>query len=310
LRESLSNCRSTAAASQTVVPTTTAIPVGTPKGKPSATPDYDDNDEERWRPNTAPQQPKPQARSAPGQNKPQPDVGTPDTFWRTNTPAGPNERQEPLRAKDGVTALAGQVLAINGRPLEGVTLQIGTKTARTDRQGRFLLQPLQAGLQTLTIDGRSANQGQRQYGVFVSGIDLVAGKTTILPHTIWLVPLDTKHTVTFDAPTKEEIVLTTPAIPGLEVRIPAGSIVKDQQGRVVTELGITAIPLDKSSFPLPLGQTIPPIFFTVQVGGGGAIAALSPGARIIYPNYTALAPGTRADFRQYEPGVHGWEVYG
>jgi Bacterial Ig-like domain len=45
----------------------------------------------------------------------------------------------PLQAPRGVTALAGQVLLLNGTPLADVTLAIGDRDVRTDRTGRFLL---------------------------------------------------------------------------------------------------------------------------------------------------------------------------
>src|SRR5262249_41361960 len=51
----------------------------------------------------------------------------------------------------------------------------------------------------------------------------------------------------------------------------------------------------------------PPVYFTVQPGG----ATLQPyGAHIVYPNYTHEPPGTRIDFRHYEPTDQGWYVYG
>jgi hypothetical protein len=43
----------------------------------------------------------------------------------------------PLSAPSGATALAGQVLRLNGLPLANVTLRIGTNTAVTDNTGRF-----------------------------------------------------------------------------------------------------------------------------------------------------------------------------
>ncbi|MEU2156246.1 RHS repeat-associated core domain-containing protein [Streptomyces sp. NPDC019396] len=119
-------------------------------------------------------------------------------------------------------------------------------------------------------------------------------------------PLDTKHTVRFDAPATTDIVLKTPKIPGLEVRIPKGSVVRDEKGRPVTELGITAIPIDRPPFPLPKNSVIP-VYFTVQPGG---TYVFPKGAQIIYPNYTREAPGTRVEFMDYDPKKKGWYVYG
>ncbi|MFD8970685.1 RHS repeat-associated core domain-containing protein [Streptomyces sp. NPDC059568] len=121
-----------------------------------------------------------------------------------------------------------------------------------------------------------------------------------------MTPLDTKHTVRFAAPAKTDVVLKTPKIPGLEVRIPKGSVVRDEKGRAVTELGITAIPIDRPPFPLPQNSVVP-VFFTVQPGG---TYVFPKGAQIVYPNYTREAPGTRVEFMDYDPKKKGWYVYG
>src|SRR5262249_38414466 len=44
----------------------------------------------------------------------------------------------PLRARPGVTALAGRALMLDGAPLVGVTFRIDSATAKTDGTGRFL----------------------------------------------------------------------------------------------------------------------------------------------------------------------------
>jgi YD repeat-containing protein len=156
------------------------------------------------------------------------------------------------------------------------------------------------------IDGRGANTNNRAYGVFVVGVDVMDSETTVLPYTVWMPRLDTANYVTISSPATEDIVLTTPRIPGLEVHIPAGSVIRDLEGNVVTELGITALPQDRPPFPLPEGKRLP-VYFTVQPGG----ATIEPfGARVIYPNVMAVAPGTRVDFGHYDPARDGWYVYG
>jgi hypothetical protein len=59
--------------------------------------------------------------------------------WRTGRGLSPWQMLPPLAAPAGVTALAGQVLRLNGRPLAGVTLVIDGHEAESDRTGRFLL---------------------------------------------------------------------------------------------------------------------------------------------------------------------------
>ncbi len=229
-----------------------------------------------------------------------------DAHWLSLRPDPPIASLPPLAAAAGVTALAGQALGLSGRPLAGVAVHAAGQATTTDANGQFLLADLPAGHLVLTVDGRPASDGERSYGSFEIGVDLAAGQTTALEQPVWLPALDTAHTVPLDGPTTDEVVLTTPRIPGLEVHLPAGSTVQDRDGNAVTELGITAIPVDRPPFPLPRGVIVP-IYFTVQPGG----TVVSPyGARIVYPNYHQAAPGTRVDFRHYDPAERGWYVCG
>jgi YD repeat-containing protein len=126
--------------------------------------------------------------------------------------------------------------------------------------------------------------------------------------------LDMSHAVTIQSPTTAEVAVTTPRIPGLEVRIPAHTVIRDHEGRPVTQVSITPVPLDRPPFPLPQGVEVP-IYFTTQPGGA-YVHAYNPdgpkGARLIYPNSGANArpPGTQFDFWHYDPKERGWFVYG
>jgi RHS repeat-associated protein len=211
-----------------------------------------------------------------------------------------------LRAPPGRTALTGHVLKLDGTPLVEVTVRVGKKSARTDAKGRFLLSGISPHATTLVVDGASASTKKRTYGRYDIRIHPVKGRSTHLGFPVWMAPLDTKHTLTFDAPAKADITLTTPQIPGLEVRIPKGSVVRDEHGKAVTELGITAIPVDRPPFPLPKNSVVP-IYFTVQPGG---TYVFPDGAQIVYPNYTDEAPGKRVDFLAYDPERKGWHTYG
>ena len=64
----------------------------------------------------------------------------------------------PLKAAQGVTALAGRALMLDGKPLVGVTLRIDQATATTDGTGRFLLTNVTAGHHEMVIDGRTAHR--------------------------------------------------------------------------------------------------------------------------------------------------------
>jgi RHS repeat-associated protein len=212
----------------------------------------------------------------------------------------------PLQAPDGATAISGQVLLLNAQPLPGVTLRVDEIATRTDGRGRFLLTGLEPGHHELLIDGTTASGPGRSFGSYEVGVEVIEDQTFVLPYTIWMTRLDTQHAVSFPSPTKRDMVLTTPKIPGFEVRLPKGSVVKDHNDKVVTSLSITAIPVDRPPFPLPAGVTTP-VYFTVQPGGS---YVFPDGAQIVYPNTTHLAPRTRVDFWDYDADDKGWYIYG
>jgi RHS repeat-associated protein len=216
----------------------------------------------------------------------------------------------PLKAPPGVTALAGQVLRLNGQPLADVTLQIGIQSARTDHTGRFLLKGISSGLQELIMDGSTANQPGRTYGTFNYGVILEDRATTVLPFTIWMPLLDMQHATLLPAPTPHEIVAVTPRIPGLEVRVPAGVILQTDTGPLPM-ISLTQIPVDRPPYPLPPGTTF---FFTPQGHGAQVLrddGTPSPiGIRMILPNVDRLPPGTRVDLTHYNYYRGGWTTYG
>ncbi len=170
----------------------------------------------------------------------------------------------PLQAPAGVTALAGQVLQLNGQPLADVTLRIGSRSARTDDTGRFLLTGIAAGYPTLVMDGSTASRRGKTYASFDVGVDIDAGMTNVLPYTIWLPLVDTAHATPVPVPTPSEIVATTPLVPGLEMRIPAGVVLRARDGQPLRWVTLTQVPVDRPPFPLPEGTTF---FFTPQTHG-------------------------------------------
>jgi RHS repeat-associated protein len=235
--------------------------------------------------------------------------------WRTSRARSPLQDLPPLSAPAGVTALAGQVLTIDGRALANVTLSIGSQTAQTDVTGRFLLSGLATSssrsLQTLNIDASTANQGKARYGYYQVLASVQTGQTAPLNYTIWMTPLDSTGNAAISSPTLQETVLTSPHIPGLELHLPAGSVIRGRDGKIVTQLNMTAIPVDRPPFPLPrLGV---PVYFTIQPGGAviqSTNGKVAQGARLFYPNFSHQAPGTSMSFWNYDAQAKGWYVYG
>src|SRR5713101_5238795 len=104
--------------------------------------------------------------------------------------------------------------------------------------------------------------------------------------------LDTEHEVSISSPTTHPVVLTTPKIPGLQIILPKGAVIRDYWGRTVHRLGITPIRSDRPPFPFPPGQSFP-VYFTIQPGGA---TVSPPDVQVIYPNPTHYPPGTRMPF--------------
>jgi RHS repeat-associated protein len=241
--------------------------------------------------------------------------------WSSGRPDS-SSRSVPARtAASGETALAGQVLALSGKPLANVTLQIGERVALTDQTGRFLLSGLSAGRFDLTIQGETASRPGKRYATFDVLVDIASGKTNVLPYTIWLPVLDDQNKKALSIPTDRETVITTPRVPGMEVRVPASSVLRMPQGahhqhgqmqRELSSMAITPIPVDRPPFPLPAGVN-DGLLFTLQLHGArveGLNGEKRPGMRIIFPNYQNLPAGDRVDFWNYDPAGVGWYLYG
>jgi len=236
-------------------------------------------------------------------------VPNPDNLggnWKSKFEKSQWQELAHLQAAPGETALAGQVLTLNGQPLADVTLRVADRTIRTDNSGRFLLTSLNAGHQVLVIDGRTASTRGKVYGTFRAGIEVTEKQTNILPFTIWMPRLDMAHAINITSPTIKEVVITNPLIPGLELHLPAGTVIRDLDGQTVTQISITPVPTDRPPFPLPPGFNVP-VFASIQPGGARIIP---PRAQLIYPNYTNERPGARINFWNYDPEGKGWYIYG
>jgi RHS repeat-associated protein len=235
---------------------------------------------------------------------------SPGSDWQTHRPESASALLPDLQAPRGATALSGQVLKLNGEPLPNVTLEIGNRRTQSDNTGRFLLTDIPTGHQVLVIEGATANSAGKRYGRFEFGDEIKAGVTNKLDFKIWMSLLDIAHEITIPSPTTKETILTTPTMPGLELHLPAGTVITDASGKVVTKITITPIPLDRPPFPLPF--VIVPTYFTIQPGGAyiSVNGAGPKGARLFYPNTEHKPAGVPYAFWNYNPDHNGWYVYG
>jgi Bacterial Ig-like domain/Galactose oxidase, central domain len=163
-----------------------------------------------------------------------PEPVDPDFVPNQSSTSGPSttkwQQLPALQAAPGTTALAGQVLKLNGWPLENTTLEIDGRRVRTDSTGRFLLQGLTAGHHVLWIDGSTANHDGVVYGLYEVGVTTLPSKTNVLNYTIWMTRLDMAHAVRIPSPTSAETVITNPLLPGLELRLPPHTVITDRNG--------------------------------------------------------------------------------
>jgi RHS repeat-associated protein len=240
-----------------------------------------------------------------------------DASTQRDAPADPApEGSPPLpQAAPGVTAVAGRVLETQGAPLAGVTLRLGQMRATTDKDGLFLLEGVAPGEAVLIIDGRHAlargEASAADHGLYEARVTALANRTTQLPWVSWLPRIDHDHDVGVSTPTAADIVATTPAVPGLELRIPKGAVLTGLDGEAVTKVGLTPIPINRPPFPLPRNVEVP-VYFTAQPGGAVISGAKGEwlGAQVVYPNYRHELPKARGVFWRYEPDGLGWSPYG
>lgn len=200
-------------------------------------------------------------------------------------------------------------------PLRGVELRLGSVRTRTNANGLFLAEGVNAGEAVLIIDGRQARLAETDepvdHGVYEVRIHAEAGRTTALSWVSWLARIDHDNEVVLSVPAAEETVARAPSVPGLELRIPKGTILTGLDGEAVTRVGLTPIPVNRPPYPLPRHVAVP-VYFTAQPGGAvlSSVDGQWLGAQVVYPNYGNDLPKARGTFWRYEPDSTGWSPYG
>jgi RHS repeat-associated protein len=231
--------------------------------------------------------------------------------WRVNNPL-PELVTEAKLAKAlpaGATSVFGTVRRIDDQPLSNVSVTIGDSTARTDSEGRFVVRNAPAGKQILSVNGGTANHDGEEYGQFVVVLHIQPGKANAVPHNLFVPRITLLDKVSLPSPTVAETVITHPSIPGFEIHIPAGAVLRDRHGNIVTQLAIVPLPTDRSPVPTP-GNF--PVYYSVQPEGvtvDGLTVESGAGMRVVYPNYSEQTAARNALFWYYDTDHDGWTVY-
>jgi len=221
----------------------------------------------------------------------------------------PDTRKREADLGKGATALIGQVRRIDESPVANVEISVDGQQVRTDADGVFVLPNLVAGRKELFVDGRPAGRPGTEYGRFVVGADVAANTINHMSFVMYLPRVLARDKIALPSPTTRETVLTHPDMPGLELRIPAGAVFRDREGKVLDEIAIVPTPVDHAPFPLPDNF---PMYFTIQPGDAvvqGMTPEAAKGLQIVYPNYGKQKPAERADFWVYSADK-GWQMYG
>ena len=208
---------------------------------------------------------------------------------------------------NSTTTLYGVARRIDDQPLVGVTVSLGSRSAKTNGEGRFILQDIPSGHQVLWVDGSTANKADEEYGEFEAAVELKADQANNLGYDLFVPRISARDKVSVSSPTTTETVITHPAIPGLEIRIPAGAVFRNHAGKIITEIAIVPMPVDRSPIPVPANF---PVYFSAQPGGTSVegLSTSSTGLHIVYPNY--LEDGSDASgFWYYDAEHAGWSVY-
>lgn len=223
-------------------------------------------------------------------------------------------RAASLAPTGDVGDVSGNVALIDGTPVVGASISFGEQRVKTDGAGHFILKAIKAGHQTLfvdgsSVDGSSASVEGGKLGEFVAGVDIAAGTETKLPYRMYMPKIIARDRIRIASPTLSDMVVTHPDLPGLEIRIPKGTVIRDHAGKVVTELSIVPMPVDRA--PTPAAGNFP-MYFSLQPGGAtvqNVSASGEQGVSVTYPNYSRAPAGASADFYVYRPD-NGWTVYG
>jgi hypothetical protein len=191
------------------------------------------------------------------------------------------------------TRLSGVVLDNSNVPVPGVTLRLrGTALAATsDAQGQFTLTGVPVGDAHLVADGSTA-QRPGTWPNLEFELVTVPGANNTLEMPIYLLPLDTAHSIFVDE--AQGGTLTLPDYPGFALTIAPNSATFPDGTRRGT-ISVTAVHVDKVPMVPNFGQQ-PRFIVTIQPPG----VRFDPPAQVVQPNVEGLAPGEITEIYSFD----------
>lgn len=221
----------------------------------------------------------------------------------------------------GQTLLVGHVRDRSDRPLAGVRILRGDTTLMTlgtsDAGGNLFI-PLDGvplapdGSLVLLVDGSPLNTDTAFWPTVPLTVTITPGVVNTLGFVPKLEPIP--GTKLIPIMPGQATVLTDAALPGFAMTIPAGVQIIGWDGQPNTQVGVVAVPLDRSPLPPPpagVTATRVYLFSFGKMGGGLPTGTVT----IDRANDLGALPGERVDLYYFNEAPDGsapnrWEKYG
>lgn len=208
-----------------------------------------------------------------------------------------------------ITTLSGVIRRIDDVGVAGVSVSIGGVSTLTDKFGHFELRGITAGKQVALVDGTTANSAKEEFGEFYIATSLQDEQSNSFSAPLYLPKITPLDKINIGTPSDLETTITHTAIPGLEIHIPAGTVIRDRHGKILSQLALVPLPADRSPVPLPANF---PVYFSLQPATAvieNTMPSAGNGLSITYPNYVDGAQGKQHYFWVYDALQNGWSVY-
>ncbi len=209
------------------------------------------------------------------------------------------------------TGVTGRFITPEGAGIPGVIVRAepvgayGTSLGQTltDAAGTFLLQGLPAGDLVLRIDSTPADPG---YPIFPVSVTIADDRMTQLDD--WVLrhqpPAERFSPIVPNSP--QDQVITDPRLPGVEVRLLAGTSIIGWDGVPKTRMAIERIEPDRLPVDPPLqgAKSYYQLFFGTPMGG-----VPSHPVYVTLPNDLGLDPGEKADLWYFDGAPTGQGIW-